>query len=244
MTVKKKAEIYGAMTSVMNLVKEMKGEGDYKGGAYAKDHQVLKAVREALVTADVAFVPSLKSHTVKEGADQKGKIVCTHTVEVVLRFVSVVDTSMVEMMWAGQALSYSDKGLAAAFTNAVKQGLLKMFLVPIVAEEPPDQTGTTITHTRDDWLNEYLALEVRAMAWGIKILEVQEEAKAAEVSTMVNKLRFKIEQHEGYWARFNELALMADDLAVKYRRPASGATLDSVGKAGKILKGKLESATK
>jgi hypothetical protein len=241
---KNKLEIYVALNSATNLIKGILGEGDYKGGTYAKDWQVIEAVKKALVTANVSFVPRVIDHTVTERTI-KDRVAYHHQVTVECKFVSVVDGSDEVAVWKGEKLTYSDKGIAAAVTNAIKQALLKTFLIPVVSEGEENQLEKPPT-SLDELLAQADELATRARAWGINIIEITNRRNRTEVGTVVNRMRKKCQTFESYMARYRELLALAEELGVEYT-PVSlyeFVSADDIAAAGQNLKSVLESVTK
>ena len=236
-------KIYEQMTKAMSSIETIVGLGEYEVGRetwyYAEDWQVIQAVRTVLIEHGIAFCPSILATKTTVGKTDKERSFWRHEVAIRCTFTAIEDGSAMVADWAGEKIAYADKGISAAITNAIKQMLLKTFLIAVKGEEKKEQAQPK---TQNELFAEYEVTALRAHAWGLDVLSV-EDTSVLSLKTLNRNLLGKIYEIEGYWRRYRELLAMADELNVEYEVLPANAKLAAIAVAGKALKRSLEQKT-
>lgn len=132
--VKKLAEVMGKVERIPKT-----GKNQHFNYRFAQEADVLDAIRGPLAEAHVMLLPSVVTHEVREAKTNQGGVLYVTVLRVRLTFIDgeTGETQAIEVIGEGQ--DSQDKGAAKAMTAAIKQGLLKTFLVP--TGDDPDKDG-------------------------------------------------------------------------------------------------------
>lgn len=123
--IKKLAEVMGKVERIPKT-----GKNTHFNYRFAQEADVLDAIRGPLAEAHVMLLPSVVTHAVREVKTREGGTLYVTVLCVRLTFIDgeTGETQAVDVIGEGQ--DSQDKGAAKAMTAAIKQGLLKSFLIP------------------------------------------------------------------------------------------------------------------
>lgn len=107
-----------------------KGRNEHFKYDYVTAEDMLKEVRGPLADQKVALMPSVASIEERAYKTSGGKESIVTTVFLDFTFVDGDTGEMWRSRWAGQGDDPADKGLAKAYTNAIKTFLREQFLIP------------------------------------------------------------------------------------------------------------------
>jgi ERF superfamily len=139
--------LYAKLAEVMGEVGriEKKGRNPHHGYSYAKEEDIVEAVREKLASRKVMMLPSLTGITEREytyttsKGEEKTSVITTARVK--FEFLDGESEERYACEWAGQGDDPADKGLYAAYTGAVKYFITKGFLIP-TGDDPEANPGS------------------------------------------------------------------------------------------------------
>lgn len=125
------------MTQAMATLKnpEPKGYNAFHKYNFVSIGQITDLVRKAMAASGIAMFPTV-SKTMEQRIEASGKWSTRVLVELEILFVAAESGEWIERAWKGEASDTSDKAYNKAYTAALKQGLMKTFL--IADEVDPD----------------------------------------------------------------------------------------------------------
>lgn len=125
------AEIATKLASVMHTVTGVAQSGQHQQGwTYATADDVYTAIRGALVDAGVAFTADTDAVTIDDWATSEGRPMRIARAAVALTFTCTQSGESVTAYSHGESDATGAGAVTKAQADAVKNGLLRMFLVP------------------------------------------------------------------------------------------------------------------
>ncbi|WP_243299111.1 ERF family protein [Bacillus litorisediminis] len=136
-------KLVSKLSKVMQEVKyiQKRGKNAFHGYNYATESDVAEKVREVLAEQCVIMVPDMKSHTVREHINAKGKTEYIVTAEMEFRFIDGETGEELIFKMYGEGQDAGDKAVYKAITGAQKYALMKVFMIP-TGDDPEGDTGT------------------------------------------------------------------------------------------------------
>lgn len=130
------------LVEVMKQVKYIQKTGfnDFHRYRYATEADVNEKVREVLADHNVVLIPNVKSHSVREHTNAKGKTEYIVTMEVEFTFIDGDTGEKISFTTYGEGQDAGDKGTYKAFTGAQKYALMKAFMIP-TGDDPESDSG-------------------------------------------------------------------------------------------------------
>lgn len=130
------------LVEVMKQVKYIQKTGfnDFHRYHYATEADVNEKVREVLAEHNVVMIPNVKSHSVREHTNAKGKTEYIVTMEVEFTFIDGDTGEKISFTTYGEGQDAGDKGTYKAFTGAQKYALMKAFMIP-TGDDPEADNG-------------------------------------------------------------------------------------------------------
>lgn len=130
------------LVEVMKEVKYIQKTGfnDFHRYKYATEADVNEKVREVLAEHNVVMIPNVKSHSVREHTNAKGKVEYIVTAEVEFTFMDGDTGEMISFTMYGEGQDAGDKGTYKAVTGAQKYALMKAFMIP-TGDDPEADNG-------------------------------------------------------------------------------------------------------
>lgn len=130
------------LAEVMKQVKYIQKTGfnDFHRYRYATEADVNEKVREVLADHNVVLIPNVKSHSVREHTNAKGKTEYIVTVGVEFTFYDGDSGETITFMTYGEGQDAGDKGTYKAITGAQKYALMKAFMIP-TGDDPESDSG-------------------------------------------------------------------------------------------------------
>jgi len=130
------------LVEVMKQVKYIQKTGfnDFHRYKYAQEADVSEKVREVLAEQNVVMIPNVKTHTVREHINAKGKTEYIVTVEVEFTFIDGDTGETITFTMYGEGQDAGDKGTYKAITGAQKYALMKAFMIP-TGDDPEADKG-------------------------------------------------------------------------------------------------------
>lgn len=130
------------LVEVMKQVKYIQKTGfnDFHRYRYATEADVNEKVREVLADHNVVLIPNVKSHSVREHTNAKGKTEYIVTVGVEFTFYDGDSGETITFMTYGEGQDAGDKGTYKAITGAQKYALMKAFMIP-TGDDPESDSG-------------------------------------------------------------------------------------------------------
>lgn len=137
-----KRTLVSKLAEVMKRVKYIRKAGfnDFHRYAYATEADVNEHVREVLAELNVVMIPNVKSHSVREHVNAKGKTEYIVTVGVEFTFYDGDSGETITFMTYGEGQDAGDKGTYKAITGAQKYALMKAFMIP-TGDDPESDSG-------------------------------------------------------------------------------------------------------
>lgn len=130
------------LVEVMKQVKYIQKTGfnEFHRYRYATEADVNEKVREVLADHNVVLIPNVKSHSVREHTNAKGKTEYIVTVGVEFTFIDGDTGEKISFTTYGEGQDAGDKGTYKAFTGAQKYALMKAFMIP-TGDDPEADNG-------------------------------------------------------------------------------------------------------
>lgn len=137
-----KRTLVSKLAEVMKRVKYIRKAGfnDFHRYTYATEADVNEHVREVLAELNVVMIPNVKSHSVREHVNAKGKTEYIVTVGVEFTFYDGDSGETITFMTYGEGQDAGDKGTYKAITGAQKYALMKAFMIP-TGDDPESDSG-------------------------------------------------------------------------------------------------------
>ena len=138
-----KSSLYTKLAEVAEAVTHVAKDGrnEHFRYDYVSAEAMLSAVRGPLAERNVVLMPSVVDIGEREIRTASGKVSALTTVRVQFTFVDGDSGESHACAWAGQGDDPGDKGLAKAYTSAVKTFLRQVFLLP-AGDDPEADTQT------------------------------------------------------------------------------------------------------
>lgn len=142
--VTKLCEVMGAVDRVPKI-----GWNDFHKYAFARESDIVDAVRQELATRKVFIFPSMISHERFDHTTSKGNKTYITNLIIRWRFVDGESGEFFETDIIGVGEDSSDKGVYKAFTGSQKYMLSKTFLIPTGDDPENDGAPQTKAYTPD-----------------------------------------------------------------------------------------------
>jgi|CXWL01.1.fsa_nt_gi transposase-like protein len=137
------AKLTRKLLNVMRLITsiEKSGTNTYFNYSYAKESEILLAVREACIESELVITPSMVSMEQIDNGTQNAKGATIFRTRVCMQYTfHDTETGYARSeLFHGECLEAEDKGINKAMTAAGKYFLLKAFMIPTV--DDPDAAG-------------------------------------------------------------------------------------------------------
>jgi hypothetical protein len=247
-------QIYRDMHTMTALCRGIRPTGRMRGSSYAEDTQVVSMVREAAITVGVVILPTATAVT-RGGKDADEKPIHLTDVSVSVRFVSIADGSEVELAWQGQRIERGDKGVAIASTLALKQLLLKTFLIVVdeelLTEEEEAEAEAELNVARETWqaaakraatyrpIFDTMLARAGGSCYNGVLWEPRESLEAIMLNRDAQLIVQAVEKHEKLRRAYEELCTEADDFGVEYVELLTHTTATEIKARGKDLRARV-----
>ena len=135
-------KLVSKLAEVMKRVKYIQKAGfnEFHRYKYATEADVNEQVREVLAELNVVMIPNIKSHSVREHINAKGKTEYIVTVCVEFTFHDGETGESITFCTYGEGQDAGDKGTYKAITGAQKYALMKVFMIP-TGDDPEGDSG-------------------------------------------------------------------------------------------------------
>lgn len=148
-----KSNIFQKLNSIQESIRGYikKDTGIGYGAARGVTHDAVTAhIRAAMISRGVLAIPYITNHTVETVEDSKGRLACRCTVLVQVTYYDCENqNSYVTAVAAGVGDDFGDKAMGKAYSYAVKNAHLKVFMIETGEDDESRveirQKGTPIT---------------------------------------------------------------------------------------------------
>lgn len=120
------------LLAIMDDVKGVKkdGKNEFHRYSYAKEEDVVKAVRDAMIKHGVFMATSVTESNHMERKTRKGDAENLVNVKIQATFIDSKSGESITSLWEGDGQDSGDKGIYKAYAGAIKYLLLKTFMIP------------------------------------------------------------------------------------------------------------------